>query len=220
MTRRLLDLFCGAGGAAMGYHRAGFDEVVGVDHVPQPDYPFEFVRADATTFPLDGFDAVHASPPCKRFTPLSALRRPVRLFEPDDDLLTPTLARLRAHGGVWIVENVPGAPMPEDAIRLCGSSFGLRVRRHRLFVASTPLYGKPCRHDEQGSPVGVYGEGGAWTAHGPFRGGTKVAGADAADALGVDWTTRQTALAQAIPPAYTEYLGRQLLDPNGLQAPR
>ncbi len=214
MQLRMVDLFCGAGGCSVGYYRAaaalGIElEVVGVDHVAMPDYPFEFVRGDAMTFPLDGFDFIHASPPCKRFTPLRHTAS-TALFDVHDDLLTPTLERLRAQPAPWIVENVPGAPMP-GAVTVCGSAFGLRVRRHRLFLSSAPLVGTVCRHAEQGSPVGVYGTGGAWRRdNNPGGGGVKVSGQDAADALGIDWTARQVVLSQAIPPAYTEYLGAQL----------
>lgn len=221
---RLLDLFCGAGGSAVGYHRAGFD-VIGVDIAPQPHYPYTFHQADAMTFPLDGFDAIHASPPCKLFTVAGAVHRAsqTRLFEPNTDLLTPTLERLAEHDcgneTPYVVENVPGAPMPdEDVIRLCGSSFGLRVRRHRLFYVSFPADGLPCDHAAQGQPVGVYGNGGAWTRKAPGGGGVKVAGADAAAALGVDWTTYQPALSQMIPPAYTEHIGAQMLRWIGVAA--
>lgn len=196
----------------MGYTRAGF-EVVGVDSVQQWEFPFAFERGDAMTFPLDGFDVVHASPPCKSFTVANRVDRAnnARLFDQHNDLLTPTLERLREWGGAWIVENVPGSPMPDDAVTLCGSSFGLRVRRHRLFASSVPLTAPACRHAEQGQPVGVYGNGGAWKRTAAGGGGVKVAGKDAADALGIDWTVDQTRLSQAIPPAYTEHLGAQLL---------
>ena len=112
---RLLDLFCGAGGAAMGYHRAGF-EVVGIDIAPQPNYPFEFVQADAMEFPLDGFDAIHASPPCQAYTALATGKHP-RLIEPMRE-------RLASSGVPWVIENVVGAPLRQPVL-LCGSMFGL-----------------------------------------------------------------------------------------------
>jgi hypothetical protein len=212
---RLLDLFCGAGGAGMGYHRAGF-EVVGVDINWQPDYAGdEFHRGDAMTFPLDGFDVIHASPPCKRRTPLRHVARSrfPSLFDPHPDLVTPTFVRLRGQSTPWVVENVPGPDFP-SAITLCGSMFGLRVRRHRVFASSVVLPRPPeCRHAEQGNVVGVYGNGGgdSGRARRGGGGGVKVAGADAAAALGIDWTTHQPSLAQAIPPAYTEWIGAHLL---------
>ncbi len=231
---RLLDLFCGAGGAGMGYHRAGFD-VVGVDVVRQPRYPFEFHLANALTFPLAGFDAVHASPPCKVRTGarrVSLARFPV-LFDPHPDLLGPTLARLAAEApGPWIVENVPGprggrgarrSPLPTRPIRgpgpelqevgapvlLCGSTFGLGVRRHRLFWSSLELPPPPaCQHAGQGQILGVYGHTGGTSR----RDGASSFGDLAAwrVAMGIDWM-QSVELAQAIPPAYTEWLGRHLL---------
>jgi DNA (cytosine-5)-methyltransferase 1 len=221
MTRpRLLDLFCCAGGCSVGYSRAGFD-VVGVDHAPQPDYPFEFHRADALHYPLTGFAAVAASPPCKLHTALRATATKPALFEVHTDLVAATRARLVAAGVPYVIENVVGAPLLDPA-RYCGSSFGLPVRRHRLFETNWPLVAPPCNHAAQGEVVGVYGTGGAdvgWavrtggrrTHRGPGRGGRKVAGAEAAAALGIDWTTDQRRLSQAIPPAYTEHIGRQLL---------
>lgn len=152
----LIDLFCGVGGATRGYQLAGF-YVIGVDHRPQPRYcGDEFIQADAMTFPLDGAHCVHASPPCKRFTVASRVHEVIRptLFDRHDDLLTPMLERLRAHGAPFIVENVPGAPMPDDSVTLCGSSFGLQVRRHRLFASNVPIVGSDCRHDLQPYPVG------------------------------------------------------------------
>jgi len=148
---RLLDLFCCGGGASAGYTWAGFD-VVGVDWVRQPDYPYEFHLADAMTFPLDGFDAIHASPPCERFTTLNKGNnaRHLRLFDWNDDLLTPTLKRFATVQTPWVVENVMGAAelMP-GALMLCGSSFGLDVQRHRLFASNVALTGPPCNHESQ-----------------------------------------------------------------------
>jgi DNA (cytosine-5)-methyltransferase 1 len=214
----LLDLFCGGGGAAMGYHRAGFD-VIGVDIVRQPDYPFPFVLADALTYgPLSAFDAIHASPPCKRYTTVGgADRRRPRLFDPHPDCLGPMLARLELESVPWVVENVPGAPMPPGAVVYCGSSFGLDVRRHRLFASNRPLVAPPCNHGWQtprftsldlhrhkggrmASVVGVYGH-----AHGD---GDTLALRQRA--MGIDWLANDR-LTQAIPPAYTEHVGRQLL---------
>ena len=148
MKPRLLDLFSGAGGCARGYHDAGF-EVVGVDQVPQPNYPYEFHQADAMTFPLDGFDAIHASPPCQAHSTIAKQQRVLRpgAYE-HPDLVDATRQRLIEAGVPWVIENVPGAPLA-NAIQLCGSSFGLNVRRHRLFECSFPIMGVPCAHHLQ-----------------------------------------------------------------------
>jgi DNA (cytosine-5)-methyltransferase 1 len=141
---RLLDLFCCAGGAARGYQRAGF-YVVGVDHEPQPRYGGdEFVQADALTFPLDGFDAVHASPPCQMF---SAYRRamPGRGDEHYVNHIPATRQRLDAWGGPWAIENVVGAPL-ENPVMFCGTGFGLDVQRHRLFESNVPMMSPGCSH--------------------------------------------------------------------------
>lgn len=224
---RLLDLFCGAGGAAVGYHRAGFDEIVGVDIKPQPRYPFEFIQADAMTYPLDGFDAIHASPPCQAFTSLRTMAN----VPNHADLLTPTLARLDALTLPWVVENVSGAPM-RSAIMLCGSMFHLgtgdaELRRHRLFETNWPLMTPPCAHGQRPrtAAVSVHSGGtstrernrviGVYGGHGrDRRRRTNAQGfstAERAEAMGIDWMTGNE-LSQAIPPAYTEYIGRALIE--------
>jgi len=226
---RILDLFCGVGGAGMGYHRAGWD-VVGVDIRFQPNYPFPFVQSDALRalralyegerlytgteyFELADFDAIHASPPCKLFTNMARMQDHVlRLFEPHQDWLTPTREHLETIGLPFVIENVVGAPMRKP-ILLCGSMFDetIRIRRHRLFEKNWPMARVPrCRHYRQSDVVGVYGDGGDWERTRPGGGGRKVAGPEAAKALGIDWTEHQPELAQAIPPAYTELLGIQL----------
>ena len=133
MRPRALDLFCCAGGAGMGLHRAGFD-VVGVDIYPQPRDPFEFRRADAMTFPLDGFDFIWASPPCQQFCALRT-REDLSGYP---DLIDPIRQRLVATGKPFVIENVPGAPVRKDLI-LCGNMFGLRSYRHRHFECSFPV---------------------------------------------------------------------------------
>ncbi|MEO3922671.1 DNA cytosine methyltransferase [Micromonosporaceae bacterium B7E4] len=200
MKPRLLDLFCCAGGASRGYADAGF-EVVGVDINPQPRYPYEFHQADALTFPLDGFDAVHASPPCKRFTRLSALHARHR----HPDLLTPTRERLLRSGLPWVIENVPGSPMRADLV-LCGEMFGLGVRRHRWFETSPSLFSMlpPCRHDRR--VVSVHGMPGGRST----RDGVLPTFADWKAAMGIDWMSVRE-LSQAIPPAYTRFIGEQLM---------
>jgi DNA (cytosine-5)-methyltransferase 1 len=210
MTRpRLLDLFCGAGGAAMGYHRAGFD-VVGVDNRPQPRYPFEFHQEDALTVLefsvfMAGFDAVHASPPCQRYIRSGMFDR----FK-HPNLLHAVARRLEAAGLPWVIENVPGAPMRAD-LRLCGCMFGLGVKRERWFETSWRAFAlrPPCHH--QRPAVGVYGHprGRGTGEDKPWGWGTL---ADWKEAMGIDWMKTSDELSQAIPPAYTEYVGGQLIE--------
>jgi len=203
---RLLDLFCGAGGVAMGYHRAGFD-VVGVDIEPQPNYPFEFYRADAFDFPTTGFDAIHASPPCQAFTYAKVIQG-----NNHPDLLTPIRSLLQQIGLPWVIENVPGAPMRKDLI-LCGTQFGLEangfeVRRHRWFELSDPTMAPlvpPCWH----RLPPVYGSGHSQDNPHKRRYGICNA-ATCKKAMGVEWMNRNEQQ-EAIPPAYTELIGTQLL---------
>jgi DNA (cytosine-5)-methyltransferase 1 len=225
MTKpRLLDLFCCEGGAGMGYHRAGFD-VVGVDIDPQPRYPFDFVQTDAIAFVLEHggeFDAIHASPPCQLF---SITKHSHSNEHPD--LLAPTREALLQVGRPYIIENVPGAPMV-DPVLLCATMFGLRaqdtdgttlaLRRHRLFETSFPiaLAPSPCAHDST-IVGGSYGGGRNRSPEdrdGPRRGGYTPAAEVRAALIGADWMTLH-GLSQAIPPAYTEWLGGQLLQHVG-----
>ena len=216
---RLLDLFCGAGGAAVGYHRAGFD-VVGVDLEPQPHYPYEFHRADAMTWPLDGFDAIHASPPCHDYTPASNRQRIATGPDGTGHLLVEIGERVAALGVPWVIENVEaaGPAMPRHAglFRLCGSSFGLDLRRHRLFASNVAVLAPPCAHGWQtprffsldgrrkragylANVVGVHG-------HSNYAGELAIRKA----AMEIDWMNDRE-LALAIPPAYTAWIGAQLL---------
>jgi DNA (cytosine-5)-methyltransferase 1 len=226
----LLDLFCGAGGAAMGYHRAGF-EVVGVDIRPQPHYPFAFHQADALTFPLDGFDAVHASPPCQRF---SLMRRGLWQDRDHPDLIPPTRERLLALGLPYVIENVAGArsQLRDPWLMLCGTMFGLGVggsqlRRHRYFEHNMGLLlAPPCTHnraptmpvyggehrDYNNPPrrpktVGVWGHAGGLSVR---DGLVQFGSAARREAMGIDWMTGDE-LSEAIPPAYTEWIGGHLL---------
>ena len=194
----------------MGYHRAGF-EVVGVDIEPHPDYPFAFVEADAMTYPLDGFDAIHASPPCHAYSTVTMRNAGNEREYPD--LVEPTRQRLLESGLPYVIENVIGAPLL-NAFMLCGSSFGLDVRRHRLFEPGRwhPVLVPPCAHYLQrprfrsldsrskslASVVGVHG-------HLNYPGELELRKA----AMGIDWMTNDD-LTQAIPPAYTEWIGAQL----------
>jgi DNA (cytosine-5)-methyltransferase 1 len=207
---RLLDLFCGAGGAGMGYHLAGFD-VVGVDVEPQPRYPFRFVQGDALDV-LAGwdlmppFDAVHASPPCRDHSTLSFIHGKVGTGY----LLEATRRALVRTGLPYVIENVPGAPLL-DPLWLCGSEFGLLdggrwLKRHRGFESNVLLMGAGgCNC--AGRPIGgVYG-GGPQTTGGRF----KFDAAGRRRVMGIDWMTRDE-MAQAIPPAYTQFIGEQLMD--------
>ena len=213
---RLLDLFCGAGGAAVGYDRAGFD-VTGVDIEPHPDYPFPFICGDAMTILGDagflaGFDVIHASPPCPRYSSITPAHR--RNDHPD--LVGPVRAALEAWGGVYVIENVVGAPLLNPA-KLCGSSFGLGVRRHRLFESNVFLMTPECEHVWQGEPWGVYGDHGDRSGRVPKPGGgfrsRKARDRDhAAQVLDLDHITRWDDLTDAIPPAYTQWVGGRLLE--------
>jgi DNA (cytosine-5)-methyltransferase 1 len=217
---RLLDLFCGAGGAAMGYSRAGFDEIVGVDIKPQPHYPFEFIQADweevVSTLPglweRNGEEyAVHASPPCQRFSTMTG--KWGRQNE-HPDLIEPVQMALRELGfdGVpYVIENVPGAPL-DDPVMLCGSMFGLgsqgyQLQRHRIFE-SNRFFFPPASCAHVGQPLPVYGHAGGRSK----RDGLKFPGTDAwREGMGISWMTGKE-LAEAIPPAFTEYIGRQILE--------
>lgn len=213
----LLDLYCKAGGASKGYVDAGF-EVIGVDIEPQPHYPFEFYQADAIEFArLYGpeYDVIHASPPCKVHTRMRAMADPSHA-----DLVPATRAALVATGVPFVIENVPGCPLV-DPIILCGSMFGLGVRRHRLFESNVDLRQPACRHAEQEStsptyPVKRYHSGKPVVTMSPVIGvfgRGQGLGPGEVDlwrrAMGIDWMTRDE-MAQAIPPAYTRHIGKQL----------
>jgi DNA (cytosine-5)-methyltransferase 1 len=202
---RLLDLFCGAGGCSVGYDRAGF-EVVGVDIAPQPHYPFEFHQADALkvlTTPMAGFDVIHASPVCKRYSVVTPA--PMRDRHPDQ--IGPVRDLLAQTGRPWVIENVPGAPLRPD-LKLCGCMFGLpNLKRERWFETSWGAFElRPsCDHREPVITVSGTGAGNQHARHG------HVGFADWRRAMDIDWMTGKE-LSQAIPPAYTEYIGGLLLD--------
>lgn len=210
MAPRLLDLFCGAGGAGVGYARVGF-RVVGIDLSPQPNYPFRFMQMDALACPsafLARFDAIHASPPCQGYSQLTLDRsRHPRLIEP-------VRAMLEASGLPYVIENVPSArPSLRDPVRLCGSTFGLDVRRHRYFETNWPAVGAPCNHRWQTPRFPVPDKRSATRSRVvvPVYGQLNYQGdlALRQAAMGIDWMGN-TELIAAIPPAYTEYIGRQL----------
>ena len=214
---KLLDLFCCAGGAAMGYHQAGFD-VVGVDVQPQPNYPFRFVQADALEYlAAHGreYDAIHGSPPCQGY---AGTRHIVSCAGREYPLLiAPTIAALRAVGRPWVVENVPGSGLSD--LTLCGTMFGLPLRRHRHFAASfLMLSSGECRHGP--ADLGVYAgkvtrlgtHAAAYVASSGrthYRPQTATL-AEGRVAMGIDWMDRHE-LSQAIPPAYTRFIGEQLM---------
>lgn len=216
MRPRLLDLFCKAGGASAGYHAAGFD-VTGVDIEPQPDYPFEFIRADALTVDLSGFEVIAASPPCQAHSQATPVDR--RHLHPD--LIEPVRRRLVEvvrSGGAWayVIENVPGAPL-RDPVTVCGETLRLGVRRHRLFESNLPLHGTACWHDRPERAVPVYGSYGQRPTRHRRRNPLDVEAVasrhttdHARAAMGIDWMP-WPALTQAIPPAYTFWLGLQIL---------
>jgi DNA (cytosine-5)-methyltransferase 1 len=214
MTRpRLLDLFCGAGGAAMGYHLAGFD-VVGVDINPQPRYPFEFHQADADGFSLDGYDLIHASPPCQRFTAYRRRGAGVGDRYPADGI-TVTRARVQRYGIPYVIENVDQRGAREllrNPVRLCGTGFHINpdypIERHRLFESNLPLLGMPCAHGRNAprfpqatnrTNLRRTVEIGVW----------RIPLAVQRAAMGIDWMGLDE-LSEAIPPAYTRFIGEQL----------
>jgi DNA (cytosine-5)-methyltransferase 1 len=204
----LLDLFCGAGGAAVGYYRAGF-EVVGVDLVPQPHYPFEFHQADALEYCAaygKGFDIIHASPPCQGYSRTRHIFKTGKTYP----LLIETVRDLLwSSGAEYIIENVPGAPL-KNALVLDGRMFGLTVFRKRLFETSRFILAPPMPPNNRRKMVadiseydrGQYGFISVY--------GRRFSVPVASVAMGIDWMTRDE-LAQAIPPSYTEFIGRQLL---------
>lgn len=213
---RLLDLFCCAGGAAVGYHRAGF-EVVGVDNVPQPNYPFEHHIADALEFVAahgHEFDAIHASPPCQAYsapTRGTNAARNTAVGREHPDLVAATRAALDASGRPYVIENVDGAPVRKD-LRLCGEMFGLGVLQHRGFELGGWAVAQPehprHRGRVRGWRHGVYYDGPYVAAYG--NGGGKATVPEMQAAKGITWTFDHRELREAIPPAYTEWIGARL----------
>ena len=199
---KVLDLFCGGGGASMGLHLAGFD-VTGVDINPQPEYPFEFIQADALSVEIKDFDAIWASPPCQAYS--FSTKRMRNKGKEYPDLVAPTRALLESSNLPYIIENVVGAPL-KDPIVLCGTMFGLKVFRHRLFESNFPLFvDMQCDHKGH-KAMHKRGDGGDF-----FTVAGKAVGtlAEWQDAMGIEWMTKKC-LTQAIPPEYSYYLGIQM----------
>lgn len=205
-----LDLYCGAGGAALGLWRAGFD-VIGCDLVQQPRYPFQFVQANALRPPFDlsRFDLIWASPPCQHFTAMRTMHN----AKAHADLITPTRELLRASGTLFVIENVEGAPLL-NPVTLCGTMFGLGIvgaelRRHRLFETNFPLQKLACAHGAEPAVIGVYG---GHVRNRKRREGSHARGvadftpAQGREAMGIEHMTLAE-LSEAIPPAYAEYVG-------------
>lgn len=218
----MLDLFCKAGGAAVGYSRAGFD-VVGVDIEAQPNYPFEFIQSDAVDFlysaDLSKYDVIHASPPCQSYSKCKSLSiaRNNGKYGQHPDLIAVTRKLLKKSGKPYVIENVEGAPLI-DPISLCGTQFKhIYTQRKRLFESNIPLKppdSKAVRRNTPSAGNGI-GQDGFISICG--SGGVK--GLNAKQIVlywgfalgGIDWMTRQE-LAEAIPPAYTEFLGKQIMN--------
>ena len=208
---RILDLFCGAGGAGMGYSRAGF-EVVGVDINPQPNYPFEFHQGDALDYLREhggGFDAIHASPPCQASTALTKGTNKGREYP---QLIPMTRAMLARFDIPTVIENVQGSDLRRD-LTLCGEMFGLGVIRHRYFECSFPV-DQPIHVKHRGRVAGY--RHGQWY-DGPYfavygDGGGKGSVPQWQAAMGMDWTDVRKEIAEAIPPAYTEFIGEILME--------
>lgn len=203
---RLLDLFCCAGGAAMGYHRAGF-AVTGIDIKPQPNYPFEFHQGDALEY-LEAhgheYDAIHASPPCQSYSAMSKCRP--GLAETYPDLVGPTRRVLDEVGVPYVIENVVGSPVRPD-VTLCGHMFNLPLYRHRVFESNVALpQPDHVAHTLPASKAGHWRPGTIMSISGHVSPIAK-----AREAMGgIDWMNRAE-LAEAIPPQYTQHLGEQLL---------
>jgi DNA (cytosine-5)-methyltransferase 1 len=203
-TLRLLDLFCGQGGSSWGYHLAGFD-VTGVDIRPQPRHPLPFIHGEALEYLAEHgheYDVIHASPPCRAYT---KARGGVRIAYRHPDLVVPVREALIALGKPYVMENVPGAPLL-DPVELCGAMFGLRTYRHRRFETSFPLAVPD--HPEHVVPVARMGrpasEGQFLSIVGNFSG--VVA---AREVMGMPWAN-QDGLRQAVPPAYTRWIGSRM----------
>ena len=203
-------MYCKAGGSSKGYELAGF-EVVGVDIKKQKRYPYEFIQADCLELMknlefLKSFDVITASPPCQTHSITKNLRNAQGRSTDKVDLIPQTREALINSGKPYVIENVPGSPLIKP-IQMCGSSFGLKVRRHRLFESNMKLTGSICNHKQQGKPVGIYG---SMRDEIPNGGHTAKSIEQAREAMGIDWMIWGE-LVEAIPPVYTKEIGKQLL---------
>ena len=194
----------------MGYHQAGFDDIIGIDIAPQPNFPFTFIQGDALDPPVDlaGFDLIHASPPCQAYTTMNN-----RWGSSSPDLLAPTRMLLDSVGGPYVIENVLGARrLLPDAVMLTGEQFGLTVHRPRLFAPGRWWFLAPSPVVRQRDPVAVYGKQDGrllWTRTDGSE--HRVASLEEASrAMGIDWMTWDE-IREAIPPAYTRWIGEQFL---------
>lgn len=207
MGRKVLDLFCGAGGASMGYHLAGFD-VTGIDIKHGKRYPFNYIRRDVMTLTvqdLEPYDLIHASPPCQTYSITKHLRIAQGKKTDKLDLVEPVRNLLIESGKPYVIENVIGSPLI-DPVLVCGSAFGLKVRRHRLFESNKPIKGTKCDHKAQGRPIGIYG---SLNDEIPKGGKTAKTIEEGRLAMGIHWMIWGE-LVEAIPPKYTEWIANQL----------
>jgi DNA (cytosine-5)-methyltransferase 1 len=200
---RLLDLFCGAGGAAMGYYRAGFKKITGIDNRPQPRYPFKFIQADALEYLEEHgkeYDVIHASPPCQAYSIMQNIHKNKHKHP---DYIKELRILLEKTKKLFVIENVPGAPL-KNPILLCGSMFGLKIIRHRLFECHPSIdeLRPPCNHIEM---------------YDPYHGGEKARREKEklALAMGITHFMTRPEVREAIPPAYTEWIGRRIMEVQG-----
>jgi DNA (cytosine-5)-methyltransferase 1 len=206
---KLLDLFCGAGGASKGYAMAGFD-VTGIDVKHGKRYPFNYIRGDVRDYLypefLSQFDVIAASPPCQTFSATQHLRNAQGKGTTKVNMIPEVREALIASGKPYVIENVPGAPLI-NPIQMCGSYFGLKVRRHRLFESNLKLQGVSCNHKVQGKPVGIYG---SMRDEIPNGGHTAKTMQEANEAMDIDWMI-WSELVESIPPKYTMHIGNQIV---------
>lgn len=204
MRPRALDLFCGAGGSTKGLQMAGF-HVTGVDIKLQPRYCGDaFIQGDALTIPLDGYDFIWASPPCQAYT---MAQNAAKNADAHPDLIPAVRDRLKQTSVPWAIENAVGAPLINPVV-LCGLAFGLKVKRHRLLESSMALLTPPCPSHNQDYYV-IFGHEVRNRRHGQTA-GRKNKIAEGRKAMGIEWMTRGE-LSEAIPPAYSEFIGRRIL---------